>query len=676
MLLRILIVLFLLSGSNYSFARQNNAAEAASALAEEAWVLRSTELEKAVLLIDSALVIAEKENLPQLQAKFQNYRGIMFRNLGGYNAALAAYYKALRLSEKHGPIVEQAYANNNISEIFARQNDLDKAREYLEVALRLFQEANNEKGLAYAYVRLGDIEIKAENYIKALELYSRSVALREQPGSEQQLVTSLQRLGDVYLAYEDYNSARQYYQNSLELAHTIGKVSIPSMSVHYSVGKLAEAEGNRPLAIENGLKAYEIATEIGSLDFIAKSSKLLAESYKELGKLAEAYKFMRLHNESKTTVLTEQNQRELDLLEMRNRLDQQELENSALQNEQTLSAERLKAQKRYNFLAVLATTLLLVLSAMLVYALLSLKRSNKVLRRRHKQLKHNQEKAEKQANNLQKANKLISSQADALIQTKAQLQLQHDDLMSSINYAKSIQELLLPSAEKLNELLPEHFVLYQPRNVVSGDFYWVHQTTDYLFVVVADCTGHGVPGAILSIIGFEELEKLVKYGELTDPAAILTALDIGIKKVLKQETEYNNDGMDLALLRVDRAKNELAFAGARLPLVLIKENKVEIFSGKRESLGGEVKREKSFTTKLHTFTSPCSLYLYSDGFQDQLGGWNNKKFMAPRFRDLLLRTSNLPLQEQKEKIAEELHNWIAVANEQQVDDILVFGIRL
>ncbi len=276
------------------------------------------------------------------------------------------------------------------------------------------------------------------------------------------------------------------------------------------------------------------------------------------------------------------------------------------------------------------------------------------------------------------ARDIANSLAVALQKRKLEEQVRQKniDITDSINYAKRIQDAHLPNLQELENYL-EHFVLYLPRDIVSGDFYWYSIKEDQLIIAIADCTGHGVPGAFITLIGMNYLNAAVKEKNISDPAEILSYLHQGIKYSIgtSSETVKMDDGMDIALVKVDLRSGHLEFAGAFRSIYFVHEGKLAVLKGERFSIGEhEQPADVSFTTHRIPYQKGDKLYMFTDGFADQFGGPRLRKFTSKRFKQILLDNHDQPMKEQKLIIEQSLYEWML--DEPQVDDILVMGISL
>jgi len=250
------------------------------------------------------------------------------------------------------------------------------------------------------------------------------------------------------------------------------------------------------------------------------------------------------------------------------------------------------------------------------------------------------------------------------------------DITDSIMYAKKIQNALLPKQNYIHQYFPESFLINMPKNIVSGDFYWFSKLEEKFIVAVGDCTGHGVPAALISIMGYDKLNYIVNKMEITDAAQILNHLNSEIHEVFNQDdTETTiRDGMDIAICIIDMKNNILEFAGANRPLYYIKNNGLEIIKGDKKCIGGiSDSADKSFTNHTIPIDSINSFYLFTDGFLDQFGSESGKKFLRKRFRNLLSSSYTHSMNDQKEILINTLKEW--KGNEEQTDDICVLGLR-
>ncbi|WP_027000592.1 PP2C family protein-serine/threonine phosphatase [Eisenibacter elegans] len=315
----------------------------------------------------------------------------------------------------------------------------------------------------------------------------------------------------------------------------------------------------------------------------------------------------------------------------------------------------------------------------------SLKRSKAMLKHQKQEIEtqHSEILLQKNAmqelnEELNQLNEELATTVDTISEQKNRIEQQNEDITQSINYAKRIQEAVMPSKGYIQMLLPQSFVLYKPKNIVSGDFYFLTKHRQKLFAAAVDCTGHGIPGAFMSLLGNDLLTEIITGRNIFEADEILQELDEGISKILRQKETLNRDGMDIALLCIDLESLEISFAGAKNPLVYVEDGCLHYIKGDSKHIGGLQNTEKGFTKHLVRLQKPENtvFYLFSDGYQDQFGGPLQKKFMGKQLRDLLLEVHQNPFETQHYILEQTIEQWRSQGNETQTDDILVMGFKL
>jgi serine phosphatase RsbU (regulator of sigma subunit) len=283
-----------------------------------------------------------------------------------------------------------------------------------------------------------------------------------------------------------------------------------------------------------------------------------------------------------------------------------------------------------------------------------------------------------QTRTLIKTRKLLTEkeQAFKLIELqKFELELKDKDITDSLIYAQRIQEALLPSESYFRKHFSDSFILFKPKNIVSGDFYWIGEKGEKVFVVAADCTGHGVPGALMSMIGLKIIEKTINEDNIEIPSMILEVMNKGLEKTFSREKNIGTiirDGMDIGLCVINRKRKKLQYAGAFLPLYLIREGNLVEISADKIIIGMNPEGLSYLDHEINLLDDDI-FYIFSDGYVDQFGGSENKKFMYRRFRYLLMTIHNFPVNDQKAILEENIKTWMG--NNEQVDDMMVIGFR-
>ena len=270
-------------------------------------------------------------------------------------------------------------------------------------------------------------------------------------------------------------------------------------------------------------------------------------------------------------------------------------------------------------------------------------------------------------------NKALSAAFDEIAKKNA-------DITASIHYAQRIQSAILPPMSEFDAVFAKYFVLFKPRDIVSGDFYWLRSVetergrTSILAVI--DCTGHGVPGAFMSMIGHDLLNEILMLKQIYKPSEMLKALDFSLKEALRQKDTSVNDGMDMVLCTIFHDEKKLLFSGAKNDLYMVENNEIKTIKGDNFSVGGKSKTEEKAFTDTEITTENCIFYLSTDGYQDQFGGKENRKFTSKRLKKLILENSYKDFHQQKIIFDQTYEAWRKEGNEKQIDDVLLVGFMV
>ncbi len=286
---------------------------------------------------------------------------------------------------------------------------------------------------------------------------------------------------------------------------------------------------------------------------------------------------------------------------------------------------------------------------------------------------------------LSKSKELLQKEHTIVINQKNEIEEKNAEIVSSIRYAKRIQHALLPPDEKMNELFQDYFVYYQPKDIVSGDFYWAtkvittryeNDNTEIHLVAVADCTGHGVPGAFMSLIGNNYLKQAAKENTVNSPAEALDFLNKNVVATLNQNLNESpvRDGMDISFVAINFKTKKLQFAGANNPIYIIRNKELQIIKADKFAIGSISEELKSFSNHEFELCKGDLIYLFTDGYADQFGGENGKKLKYKNFQQYLLTVSEKPMSEQKEYLKLKFNEWKNTT--EQTDDVCVIGIRI
>jgi serine phosphatase RsbU (regulator of sigma subunit) len=277
---------------------------------------------------------------------------------------------------------------------------------------------------------------------------------------------------------------------------------------------------------------------------------------------------------------------------------------------------------------------------------------------------------------LEQTQEELKSQCDALEIKSGELAMAYTNITASITYAKRIQSAILPPISQIQTYLPDFFVLFKPRDIVSGDFYWFTPLSEHQFVLAAvDCTGHGVPGAFMSMVGDSLLNQIIIEKNIISPEIVLQELHKGIKNSLQKGETNARDGMDISICVIDKIAKTMEFAAAMNPICVVQNGELQELKADKRAIGGYETNDFVFTKQVIDTTIPTTIYMYSDGFQDQFGGVESRKFMVRRFRNLLFEIHANPIAQQEQLLNTTILAWMG-ENHKQIDDILVIGFKI
>ncbi len=442
---------------------------------------------------------------------------------------------------------------------------------------------------------------------------------------------------------------------------------------------------NKKVDIVNEALSNLIQTQADVESEIENIQKQLENPYitpEERARLQERLSELRSELANVTAFLlatTERAQEVFEELRIENKNTQDYLEEALETIETQKENEELQAQQTrltYGIFSILAIALLSI--AAIFYF------NGRKISKQKDQLAENNRMLEETAVIMDQKNRQINEKNEQLVEKTNELEETNNKITDSIRYAETIQKSILPSTEQIQTAFPESFIFFRPRDIVSGDFYWYSRKGDDFIITAADCTGHGVPGAFMTMMGNTLLNQIINESNNLDPAEILTTMNEQVQITLRQRQAGENrdgDGMDMSLIRINRVKNEVVFAGAKNPLYYVQDGELFYMKGTNISIGSTLKA-KNREFKNHTIPLKGGeiFYLVSDGFQDQLGGNSNdpsirrKKYMKTKFIDFIYRCSQYPLLEQEALFEQEFDNWRG--DNSQTDDVVVIGLKV
>jgi len=583
-----------------------------------------------------------------------NNLALIYKSLGDVDKALDYYYRCLDVVEKTGYENDDLFVYNNLGGLYIMQGDFPTAKKYYHKTLELAAKHNDIRLMATGNVNLAGIH-KANNELdSALLFYQKSYELRSKLGTKTKMANSLVEIGNIHFLHNNNDTALSYYLKAFNLINELENAEATN-HVHYALGRVYLKTGEVEKAVKVTTIAHKYAVELGYLNQIKLSAELLSDIYKKLNEYDKALEMYQLSITMRDSLINEQNQRAVYRAQINYEFEQKENESKLKEQKKELIQAQEEKKKNIIITAISIGMSLAVLFLIYIYSRFRVIKKQKQL--------------------IEDQKRIVDHQKEELINFNDALSSKNDQITDSISYAKKIQKAVLPSQVEFSKIFPDSFIHFMPKDVVSGDFHWFHQQGDLITFTVADCTGHGVPGAFMSIIGNNLLDKIVINKKITQPDLILDSLNIELNARMNKDTEEGlGDGMDLAICSIHLKTMKLQFSGAHNPMYLLRNKEIIEFKGDKLHLGNLVHTEgKSF--QLHEFDLQKEdiLYFFSDGYADQKGGEKGKKFYYPVFRKLLIENSDKSMKEQEEVLAKTMFEW--KGDIPQMDDILVIGVK-
>lgn len=606
--------------------------------------------------IDLAIPLAQDDSLQERLASLYANKAIGYVYQGSNSQALSNIMRSLQISEKIKDSSSLANDYNIIGIIHLNMKSLDKAKVYWLKGLRVNQLLHNEENMIDSYGNLGNVEAESHHYDSALYYFDKSLELTRKYKSENKEIITLMNMGDVYIRMKNFPEALRYTKQSIDKI-TLNADEVKNPKLFLNLGLIYTGLKQYASAKENFESSLLIEKDINNPDDYRQIYEGLSNLYAAENNFAEAFKYHKLYSNYSDSVYNSQNLQTLSDIKTKYEVEKKEAEfKIQTEKEQLKNEAELKKQKLIQIFLLIGFSLLAVIAFFIF-------RSYRIKK---------------------KANSVITKQKEEIESKQAELETAYTEIQDSINYAQRIQQASLPDLEKLKDVFPDSSVIYRPKNVVSGDFYYFNEVIENnirsFIIAVCDCTGHGVPGAFMSMIGIEQLNKIIGERKVYQPALILDALHSGVREGLKQDLNESRDGMDVVLCKITPKNNEIfiEYAGANRPLWVFKKAEdvyqFQEIKADKSAIGGlESSLKQNFTNRSIVLKKGDFIYCSTDGYADQFGGPKGKKLMVKTFQSLLLEIADQPMSIQEKKIIDCHKSWKGKL--EQVDDVCVIGIK-
>lgn len=612
-------------------------------------------------------------------SKSYNNLGMVYLREGNFPKSLLYYLKSVKIKEKFNDLAGIAATFNNISVLYLNQTEYDEALNYLFKTLKLYKKIELKAGLVNAYNNIGLIYHYKHNATQAIKFFNKTLEYCKFTGSKQHVAKAYNNLARVYIEQKQYAKAEVNVRKSFKINDDIQATEL-EINCYILLGRIHYKRKQYTQAQKNLERSVALASKMKRPGIVRDGANLLAETYAALGLNKQAYEAHKLFKKMTDSLFNQSNTQKITRLaseyefqKEKDSLKYQQDKEKVVLNAQ-LKQEQLSSSFQRNIIA-------LVLVVLVVVSILAF-----FLYRSQKQQKKLNIELVLQGEELQQNKEEVASQRDILEVKNNELSRHQYRIDQSFKAAQVIQHSLLPSDRTLQKFFRDHFVLYKPKDVVSGDFYWLGKYREKLIVVVADCTGHGVPGAFMTLIASKLLDSIVKINHINQPADILVALNQEIKETIGQQERKHQQpidmllGMDAVVLNITYQAEQtggvdIDFAGAKNNLIYYDASTgiVGELKGERKSVGGFQNKKRAY--KQHHISLPRHSILYagSDGLPDQNDGLR-RRFGYEQLKKLLEQNVHKPMSEQVISLEEALQKHMQ--HNEQRDDILWMGLKL
>lgn len=597
----------------------------------------------AIAAFKSAIPESEQYKQYDVLSDVQRGIGMSYTSVGDHQKATEAFIQAIQAAELSSLPSQVGYTYITLGNSQINQKDSAGALSSYRHALLILDTMHNDYGRAGCYICIGNVYLYQKKYDSALVNYNKCLQIREAMNNDPAGIAGIkENIATVLLEQGKPEQALIYFREGLEVFLTLNNQEGIAGS-YANMGNAYRAMKEYTEAEKYYVAALGPARKSGSNNFIRESFKGLAEVYYQTGRYKEAAEYKDSLIRISDIIIGEQHSAESKEIEARFRNQQKEEEIAYLQETGAQQAEL--AAKQQQIIVAISVGLALVFLLMLVAVRANAQR--------------------KKANHQLKEQNLVIAE-------------KNKDITDSITYARRIQQSVLPDQKVLFDNVADALIFYQPRDIVSGDFFWFRKEGQRLYIACADCTGHGVPGALVSVVGVNLLEQIVTANKSVSTGALLDELHKMMYTALHKDSlsRGSTDGMDIALICIDRAKNVVEFSGASRSLLHFNGETLTQIKGHRFSIGGvkDVDGGSSFGMQEFPIRPGDACYLFTDGYADQFGGSSNKKFMSKNFTDLIAKNTQANMKSQQSILEKTFREWMG--KNSQVDDVLVIGVRL
>jgi serine phosphatase RsbU (regulator of sigma subunit)/lipopolysaccharide biosynthesis regulator YciM len=593
------------------------------------------------------LLIAEKSNDKKGMLSAKKYLGLYFKSQNEITSSLKYFIAAMQLADEIKDSNSIFMCAINLGSLYEYSNDNEKALTFYQRALKINENDNDPNGRAICAFKIGRLYIKLNKTDSAKIFLNETMEIHKERNDELGLILDYAFIAGTYNKEGNYKKSDEAYAKALELTLKHND-SLKTVRIYTYMARTQMDRGNYKQALHYFNLCLNNAPYNYAISGYASNYGHIALSHEKLGNYKQAYKYQKLHKLFSDSSVNSNDTKRQTELKLGYEFDQiqEKLIAEAEANELKNKVKIEQQEQQQNFLLIGLT----LISLMLILAYRSFRMKKK-------------------------ANHKLKEQKDEIEHQKILVDQKNLEISDSINYALQIQTASLPKDNELSNYFAKNGLFYKPKDVVSGDFYWAAGKDNFSLIAIADCTGHGVPGAITSMIGSMLLNEIYHVKNIIQPNEILTELNRLVKLTLRQESgSLSRDGMDIAICHWNKLTNKLLYAGANRVLYILRKDELLVYKPTKVSIGGHSALIQHYDINEIQLEAGDTVVMTSDGYVDQFGGEKDKKFTSKKFRNTLIKNAHLSLQQQSEILKKRFEEW--KGDNEQTDDVLVFMFRV
>ena len=600
------------------------------------------DFDKSISLASKGEELSLKEKDSVSFAFFKRFIGTAYYFKGDYRKASDYYFKSIKILERQNNKTELGFSYNELAKLYRKTRKLNLAKETYDKALNIFTELNDSAHISMINNESGVVFEYEGNYEEALKRYSKSFHISENLKDSVAISYALNNIAGLYSIQKKYNAAQLYLTKSLEIRKLL-KDSF-ALALNYTDLGSNSIESEKIKEALNFIDSSNIiAKRMRYIELESQNYLMLSKAHEKMGNNDLAFLNYKKHISLKDSIFTKESENQLNELNTKYNVEKKDLE--LAKNKAEIANEKNKRYITYG-----ALIFFIILFTISIWAFRQKKKSAILLKNKNQLLEN--------------ANQLITHQKEELAEKQK-------EILDSIYYAKKIQNALLASEELIMLHLLDHFILYKPKDIVSGDFTWATQKDDLFYLACCDSTGHGVPGAFMSLLNIGFLSEAIKERNIAEPGKIFDYVRSRLIETIGHDKQ--KDGFDGILICLNTSTKKLTYAAANNSPLLI-SNKAQTYLEANKMPVGEGIKTDLFNTYTINYNKGDILYMYTDGYPDQFGGEKGKKFKYKQLENLLAEISDKPTSFQKENLESTFEKWRGSL--EQVDDVCVIGIKL